>query len=142
MASFTPIETTNLLISESISIAFNLDFFQPITQYPDIFVNKVLANGSGSWGITSSNTLTFTPSSNWVAESLITIKINSIQSTGSDPFNGVQSEFEFIVDSENDSGIEEILTPTIATRDNNGTPHNIPLKLVFSLVSLFQEEYG
>ncbi|NOR28567.1 MAG: alpha/beta hydrolase fold domain-containing protein, partial [Lutibacter sp.] len=128
--SYTPLETTNLLISENISITFNLDFAQPIIQYPDVLINKVLANDSGSWGITSSNTLTFTPNSDWALGSLISIKINSIQSINGDEFNGVQSEFEFIVDSGNDYGIEEILIPTIATRDNNGTPHNIPLKLV------------
>ena len=128
MLKFTPASSTELGEEEAISFTFTQKIKTPDTKTPDVYINKKLANDKCSWS-TASSTLTLTPNSKWPKGSLVTVKIDpTIESAGGNPFSGTRNEYEFIVDTEEDFGVETITIPTIATR-NNGT-HNIPLQLV------------
>ncbi|WP_439183408.1 alpha/beta hydrolase fold domain-containing protein [Carboxylicivirga taeanensis] len=132
VSEFTPVASTELSSSGSISLTFSKELKQPIINYPDVYINKVLANDICLWTTTSSTTLNLKPNSSWTKGDLVSVVVNPLlESADGSLYEGVRAEYEFIVETENDFGIEHVEIPTIATR-NDGT-HNIPLKLVLPL---------
>lgn len=123
---FTPIETTKLATKSSLNFTFSEEITKAASSNIAVYINKVLVQDAYSWMLNSSTTLSLKPSTEWPQGSLISVIIGSdFISVNSHPYNGNIFEFEFIVDTEANFGVERIQIPTLVTR-NNGV-HNIPL---------------
>ncbi|MEP1489829.1 MAG: alpha/beta hydrolase fold domain-containing protein [Algibacter sp.] len=119
---------TQLGINESITLTFNDDVNLQETSNIDVYINKILANNTISWSSSSSTVLSVNHNSSWTAGDLITIRIDpSIESEAGITYNSDTVEYEFIVDTPEDFGLERIRIEPLVTR-NNGA-HSIPLQV-------------
>jgi acetyl esterase/lipase len=123
-----PLESTKVGTTDSLTLTFNKDIALSTSSEIDVYINKVQANETCTWKVSSPNTLSVHPNADWPQGSLLSLIIKPTATSANEiSFNGTVSEFEYIVDTENDFGFERIEIPSLLTR-NNGA-HNIPLKV-------------
>lgn len=126
LTSYTPTNTTKLGVNEEIKLVFNDTVNLDASNDIDVYINKILSNDTSSWSLASSNELSVSHNSRWTEGDLITIQIKpTIQSAAGITYNSNSYEYEFIVDTQENFGLQRMSIPTLVTR-NNGA-HNIPL---------------
>ncbi|WP_372757851.1 alpha/beta hydrolase fold domain-containing protein [Mariniflexile sp.] len=127
----SPTERLNLPANSSIIITCDQPI-EPTSIFPKIYINKSVDEAAGTWNLTSSNILTFTPSTNWPANALVTLKVSEgLTSIEGVPVNlSKGSNYNFIVESDKDFGASEnIILTSIATVDFPQEGHTLGMKL-------------
>jgi acetyl esterase/lipase len=133
IAQVTPVNRTELLIADPISIVFSNEMEQPVYDYPSITLNKSTLPVVGNWSVTAPNTISFTSDQDWPYGALVKVVINPLLKSIDDVNISIaaRSVYNFIVETEDNYVVEEVIIPTVTTR-NEGT-HNIPGELVIPL---------
>lgn len=126
-----PSGRTDLGVSEDIKISFtqNID---GSSSYPKVYVNKSSSQASGSWTLSSPNELTFNYSGNWPQGALVTVELDAaLKSTGGISLDvATRSEYNFIVDTGVDFGLQKVTLSPMATVDFPQNGHQLPMNLV------------
>lgn len=113
------------------------------SEYPKIYINKSETEASGDWVLSPSNVLTFTPTENWPARSLVTLKIQEgLRSTNNAIISLAKRDtYGFIVDAEETFAFETYqLEEPIATIDYIGRTgesivgHKLPIKITTPVI--------
>ena len=127
----SPKERLNLPTNSNIIITCDQPI-DPTSVFPKIHVNKSEDVAAGNWNLSTANVLTFTPSTSWPTNALVTVKVSEgLTSTQGVPVNlSKGSSYNFIVDSDKDFGASENISLTsIATVDFPQTGHTLGMKL-------------
>lgn len=126
-----------------IVITFDKDIDQS-SEYPKIFINKSEIEAEGNWVLSPSNVLTFTPTTNWPAKSLVTLKIQKGLKSTDNAIIGLANRdtYNFIVNAENPWSYETYqLEEPIAVIDyvsrtgENIVGHKLPLKITTPVIN-------
>ena len=113
------------------------------SEYPKIYINKSETEASGNWVLSPSNVLTFTPTENWPARSLVTLKLDEgLRSTGNAIIGlAKRDRYGFIVDAEETFDFETYeLEEPIATIDyiartgESIVGHKLPIKITTPVI--------
>lgn len=126
-----PAKRTNLPTTSSVTITCD-QAIEPTSIFPKIYINKSETEAAGNWVLTTSNTLTFTPSENWPYKALVTVEIGEgLKSTDDVSVNiSKGTKYNFIVETDEDFGTSEnIILTSIATVDFPQAGHTLGMKL-------------
>ena len=113
------------------------------SEYPKIYINKSETEASGSWVLSPSNVLTFTPTENWPARSLVTLKLDDGLRSTDNAIIGLEKRdsYGFIVDAEETFAFETYeLEEPIATIDyiartgESIVGHKLPIKITTPVI--------
>ncbi|WP_221409485.1 MBG domain-containing protein [Marinoscillum furvescens] len=126
-----PTDRTHLGVSESIRMTFNqnVDFNSTL---PKVYINKSTTEAPGSWTLTASNELTYTPGENWPHGALVTIELDENLKSTDGVGLGVakRSEYNLIVSSATTFGVDTVVLSPMATVDYPQAGHKLPMYLV------------
>ncbi|WP_430931167.1 alpha/beta hydrolase fold domain-containing protein [Saccharicrinis sp. 156] len=130
MDEVLPAERTNLVASADIilSMSQNID---ATSSYPKVFINKSETVANGSWTIVD-NKMTYSRNEDWPKGALVTVKIDEgLISTDGVPLDiASRSEYNFMVETEYNYGVETVVIDPMATVDFPQEGHKLPLYLV------------
>ncbi|SDS58786.1 Por secretion system C-terminal sorting domain-containing protein [Polaribacter sp. KT25b] len=126
-----PAERTNLSVDSDITVVCDQPI-DPTSVFPKIYINKSETEAAGNWVLTKSNTLKFTPNTNWPYNGLVTLEINEgLKSTDDVSVNlSKGTKYNFLVETDKDFGVSENIELTsIATVDFPQAGHTLGLKM-------------
>tara|TARA_R110001592_G_scaffold123108_4_gene330642 strand:+ start:34389 stop:36539 length:2151 start_codon:yes stop_codon:yes gene_type:complete len=126
-----PATRTGLSVTSDIVINFSQNV-DSTSEYPKIFVNKSETEAVGTWTLSPSNTLTFSPAQNWPANALVSVQIQAGLKSTDDVAIGLANgaTYNFIVETDKDFGdSENIELTSIATVDFPQAGHTLGLKM-------------
>lgn len=113
------------------------------SDYPKIYVNKSQTETTGNWVLSPSNVLTFTPTENWPARSLVTLKIQEgLRSTDNAILSFAKRDtYGFIVDAEQTFAFEtyQLVEPIavidyISRTGESIVGHKLPIKITTPVI--------
>ncbi|WP_139956483.1 alpha/beta hydrolase fold domain-containing protein [Flavicella sediminum] len=114
------------------------------SDYPKVFINKSETEASGNWVLSPANVLTFTPTENWPAMALVTLKIQEgLRSTENAIIGLAQRDtYNFIVDAAETYAFESYqLEEPIASLDyvartgESIIGHKLPIKITTPVIN-------
>lgn len=131
VSQVVPSSRVDISKTDNIAITFSQEV-DVNSVLPKVYVNKSNVEYPGTWNVSSSTTLSFTPDSDWPYASLITVKLNENLVSTDNVALGLPKfkEYNFIVESENNfGGVENITVPYVALVDHPQVGHTLPMKL-------------
>ena len=132
-----PTNRINLGRNENIVIEFNQDVEVITSNYPKVYVNKSATETDGTWVLSPSNVLTFTPDVNWPAGAFVSVQIQETLKSADDVVIGLAQgdSYSFIVEAENVFDFDNTIEiEAIATVDFPIVGHKLPLKLTTPII--------
>ena len=114
------------------------------SEYPKIYINKSETEASGSWVLSPSNVLTFTPTENWPFRSLVTLKMQEGLRSTDNAIIGLakRDTYGFLVDAEQTFAFDTYqLEEPIATIDyisrtgESIVGHKLPIKITTPVIN-------
>jgi len=145
VTSVLPIDDSfreGIAADEPIVISFD-QAIDETSEYPKIFINKSETEASGTWVLSPSNVLTFTPTEPWPAKSLVSLELQEgLRSTeGAKIDIEKRSIYGFLVNAEESYDFESYqLEEPIATIDYIGRTgdtivgHQLPIKITTPII--------
>ncbi|MDO7172357.1 alpha/beta hydrolase fold domain-containing protein [Mariniflexile sp. AS56] len=131
VADVLPANRTGLPATSDIVINFSQNV-DATSVLPKIYVDKSDVEATGTWSLSPSNTLTFSPDQNWPANVLVSLQIQEgLKSTDGIAIDlSKGSKYNFIVETDEDYGVSEnIVLTSIATVDFPQEGHTLGMKL-------------
>ena len=113
------------------------------SEYPKIYINKSETEASGSWVLSPSNVLTFTPTENWPFRALVTLKMQEGLRSTDNAIIGLakRDTYGFLVDAEQTFAFDTYqLEEPIATIDyisrtgESIVGHKLPIKITTPVI--------